>query len=293
MTATQARLDVEAPKAAGPGSALTEADLTTLLRDRYSGDEWAFIAQVPDSTGGARRTADGLAMNLWRSRGLALHGFEIKVSRRDWLKEKNAPEKADLIARFCHYWWIVTPYDPDGKMVPDFELPHGWGLIRATKAGTGLKVQTKAAARDDVDQVTPAFLAALLRRATGQSASTQELAAARQAGRTEAADAALAQARREAGHLPQRLQEVATEVEEFVKAAGFNPTHHRLPDVWDALQASMAYAGPEEVGRAVAALVKAPRAHVRALDELRRLQAAVARQIEDLESLATPEEPET
>lgn len=64
------------------------AELEVLLRERYQGRDWAFLLQVPDGTGMAKsRTADALAMGLWPSKGLNLHGFEVKASRSDWLAE--------------------------------------------------------------------------------------------------------------------------------------------------------------------------------------------------------------
>jgi hypothetical protein len=47
-------------------------------------------------------------MSLWPSRGIELHGIEIKVSRNDWLKELGDPAKADEIARFCDRWWVAA-----------------------------------------------------------------------------------------------------------------------------------------------------------------------------------------
>lgn len=90
------------------------------------------MTQVRNATGYNRvtRTADALAMSLWPSRGLHLHGFEIKVSRHDWLRELKNPEKAEEIAQYCHFWWVVAP---DG-VVPAEEVPANWGLL-ALKAG--------------------------------------------------------------------------------------------------------------------------------------------------------------
>ena len=45
---------------------------------------------------------------VWPSRGLYLHGFEIKVHRNDWLRELKNPAKAEEIAGYCHFWWVVA-----------------------------------------------------------------------------------------------------------------------------------------------------------------------------------------
>jgi hypothetical protein len=89
---------------------MTAKELTKLLSERYKGPEYAFLPQVRNQTGYGNtrdgiRTADGLALSLYPSRGIHLHGFEIKVSRSDWLTEKAFPAKADAIGKYCHFWW--------------------------------------------------------------------------------------------------------------------------------------------------------------------------------------------
>jgi len=143
------------------GEALTETDLVGMLRSRYAAPSFAFLPGVRNSTGFARtvRTADGLAMGLWPSRGLHLHGFEIKVNRNDWLRELKDPEKADEIAKRCDFWWIVTPTD----VIEAGELPHGWGhlVVRGSKL-----VAAKEPVLAESQPMTRPFLAAILRRAT-------------------------------------------------------------------------------------------------------------------------------
>lgn len=150
----------------------TAESLKARIRAHHSSDprlapEWAVMTEVASHTGGGggdTRYADAIAMNLWPSRGLAIHGFEVKVYRGDWLRELKSPEKAEAIHRFCDYWWIVAP---DG-VVLDGELPEGWGLFSPNN-GARLRVVTKAA---KVAEPTPAgrgFLAAMLRRAVQQA----------------------------------------------------------------------------------------------------------------------------
>jgi hypothetical protein len=125
--------------------------------------EWCVMTEVANGTGSASRYADAIAMNLWPSRGLALHGFEIKVSRGDWLRELKDPAKADLIGAYCDFWWVVTP---EG-IVQDGELPDGWGLMVPNK-GTKLRVVTKAS-KTTAKSVDRSFVAAMLRRAQDQA----------------------------------------------------------------------------------------------------------------------------
>lgn len=146
---------------------VTTADVYAALEKRCETRSWAVFKEVSNSTGWAgKRYADMLALSLWPSRGLELHGFEIKVSRTDWLRELKKPKKADEIQRFCDRWWVAAG---DASIVKDGELPPTWGLLVLT----GSKLTCKV----DAPQLTPeildrGFVAALLRRA---SDSAQEL----------------------------------------------------------------------------------------------------------------------
>lgn len=151
----------------------THGSMTDLLRQRYSGQagngrEWAFCADVRSAAGfDARRTMDALAMALWPSRGLALHGHEIKCHRSDWLRELALPEKADVWHDKVDYWWIVAA---DSTVVQAGELPPGWGLMVPNSKGVlqvqvqaGLIVPEGGAPAGKHRPVGRSFLAALLR----------------------------------------------------------------------------------------------------------------------------------
>ena len=106
-------------------SKLKAADVRRALAARFKQPEYAIFFEVNNGTGmnGGRRYADAIAMSLWPSRGLHLHGFEIKVSRSDWLSELKNPEKAELFASRCHTWSLVTAND----IVKSGEVPAQWG----------------------------------------------------------------------------------------------------------------------------------------------------------------------
>lgn len=55
----------------------------------------------------------------------AVHGFEVKVSRSDWLRELADADKAEAWSRYCHHWWLVAPRE----VVRPGELPDGWGHL--------------------------------------------------------------------------------------------------------------------------------------------------------------------
>ncbi len=129
------------------------------LKTKYSGDEWAYFSEVPNGIGGAKtRSADGLAMSLWPSRGLELIGFEIKSYRADWVKELRSPEKAEAICQFCDRWYIVAPKG----LVKTAELPPTWGLLESTGKLLRTKVKAPTLTPKPMDR---AFLAAILRKA--------------------------------------------------------------------------------------------------------------------------------
>lgn len=113
---------------------MTAAHIINALAARYKAPEYAFLTEVRNSVGFSSkvRTADAMAMSLWPSRGLYMTGFEVKVSRADWKKELEQPEKAEELARFCKMWFVACP----DKMIDKDEVPPGWGLIYVKDDGT-------------------------------------------------------------------------------------------------------------------------------------------------------------
>jgi len=143
---------------------VSTAAIKSLLRARFPVKEWALAFEVSNGTGSqAGRHADAVAMNLWPSRGLAIHGFEFKVSRGDWLRELKLPEKAEAVAQYCDHWWIVTT---EG-IVKEGELPPTWGLMELQyDASTRVPklVTIKQAPEKDSVPVGRPFMAALFRK---------------------------------------------------------------------------------------------------------------------------------
>lgn len=130
------------------------------LKQRFAAPEWALMFEVANSTGASsRRYADAVAMNLYPSRGLELHGVEIKVSRGDWVRELKNPNKAETIFRYCDRWWIAAP----PGIVANGELPPTWGLMELTG---GKLVQAVAAPALQPEALTRNFIAAMMRRSS-------------------------------------------------------------------------------------------------------------------------------
>lgn len=131
-----------------------------LLRERYPAPAWAIFFEVASGTGRQlSRYADAIAMSLFPSRGLDFNGFEIKEHRKDWLVELKNPQKADEIASYCDFWWLVLG---DASVARPDEIPRTWGVL--VQEGKGL-VQKKAPQKLKAKPIDRSFIAALLRRA--------------------------------------------------------------------------------------------------------------------------------
>lgn len=160
--------DAPAPKAP-----TTAEGLCALIRRRYPSNEYAVFFEVRDATGfAARRSADAVVFSLWPSRGLEVSGFEIKVSRADWIKEMRDPAKAESIARYCDRWWLVVS---DEKIVAAGELPPTWGLMVAR--ANGFHVVTPAP-KLDAAPLDRSFVAAVCRSAQAAAPRTAAITAA-------------------------------------------------------------------------------------------------------------------
>lgn len=109
--------------------AMTARDIEKLIAATYPSPEYATFIEVRNSVGFASkvRSADAMVMSLWPSRGIYMHGYEIKVSKSDWNRELANPAKAEEIAQFCKFWSVVCP---DGLIDPD-SVPPNWGLVYA------------------------------------------------------------------------------------------------------------------------------------------------------------------
>ena len=107
-------------------SPVTAADLMKALRTRYSPPEYELAEEVGDATGfGTRRHLDAVACGMWPSKGYHLLGFELKVSRADFLRELDQPEKRAAFESMLHEFWFVLP----SKLVQKHEIPEGCGLM--------------------------------------------------------------------------------------------------------------------------------------------------------------------
>ena len=154
----------------------TETSLYRLIEAKFEEPAHVVLPQVANGSGHMRvtRYADAMAMSLWPSRGLELHGFEIKVSKSDWKRELRDPEKSAPIQAYCDRWWIVAP----GGVVDLAELPTTWGLFepRKRRGKVSLHVAKQAPKLTDTKKIDRRFLAAILRRVAEHKTEKQVLA---------------------------------------------------------------------------------------------------------------------
>lgn len=121
-------------------SPLTTSQLLDLLRrrlldnvDRGGFQGGLFYDEVTHQY--TRRRADALFLGMTNSNGKMLHGYELKVSRADWLRELKDTTKSDAWADECHSWTVVTGAP---GIVQEDELPHGYGLMEARTGKAGV-----------------------------------------------------------------------------------------------------------------------------------------------------------
>lgn len=92
----------------------------------------------PTQTGTHRRLDAWVLKKTWSP--ITMIGYEIKVSRSDWLSDKKLIAYLPL----CHYLYMVAPKD----LIALDELPSGVGLLEPVGDGTRLATRRKAIWRD-------------------------------------------------------------------------------------------------------------------------------------------------
>lgn len=135
----------------------TTAAICAAMRLHYRLPEWVIVFEVPNATQEALRRADAITMNTRASRGLEVHGFEVKASRADWLSEIANPQKAEDVAAYCDRWWVVGAPD----IIEQNEVPRGWGIIRPVAGGLFFERQAEVLSPRPLDR---SFIIAILQR---------------------------------------------------------------------------------------------------------------------------------
>lgn len=92
------------------------------------------------------RRADAVHIGLWSSRGAGrIDVCELKVSRSDFRRELDKPEKAEAWWPYSTTFSIVAP---SVDIAPPEELPPGWGLMVPQARGRRFKVIVKPEERE-------------------------------------------------------------------------------------------------------------------------------------------------
>lgn len=109
----------------------TSEYVVSLLRNKYSDDRYIVLEQVANFPGfGATQYIDVIVVDLWPSGGLQRLAFEVKVSRSDFLKEINDPNKNSYAKAHYHQFWYVAP---KGVIEEASEVPDGCGWLEVQK----------------------------------------------------------------------------------------------------------------------------------------------------------------
>lgn len=116
----------------GTETPVTSAALVGEIRSRYCRPEW----HVEEEVTLAGRRLDVVAFNLWGARAYRTVGFELKVSRGDWMRELADFQKSGEWTAVVDEFFVVAP----GGIVRPEELPVGWGLLELR----GSRMFTKA-----------------------------------------------------------------------------------------------------------------------------------------------------
>lgn len=114
---------------------LTSGDVIKLLAVKHSDD--VFVTECKDgpTQWGSHRRMDAWVMNRSWSRA-CVTGYEVKVSRRDFLGDKKWPDYLDL----CNELYFVCPHG----LITVEECPPDAGLMWVAKTGTRIYTKKKA-----------------------------------------------------------------------------------------------------------------------------------------------------
>lgn len=202
------------------------------LRDRYPLGEYAYMSEVRNGTGFTKMTryADALVMSTWPSRGLDLMGFEVKISRGDWLRELKDPAKAETIFAYCDRWYLVVS---DANIVKDGELPTSWGLLVPRKDKLIAKVEASKLTPKPIDK---AFLASLLRNVTEQCVPVRDISERCEARYAEGLKRGAEHGKTDVERLTKEIAHYKRRIESFEQQAKVKLDEYRYGELCEALE---------------------------------------------------------
>lgn len=152
-------------------------DVIDALHRKYCGPEWQLFTEVPVGNEDRGARVDAMALNMWWSRGLELHGFEIKCTRADFLTEMRDPGKAETGMVNCDKWWLAVS---SKDIAHPEEVPKGWGLM--IPRGNSMIIKKQAIRREDVTPIETGLMLTFLKKALRLSIPDEQLVAMREEG---------------------------------------------------------------------------------------------------------------
>jgi len=242
---------------------LTVDEIQARLKTRYCLPHYVYMTEIRSATGFVHNVtyADGLAISLYPSKGYDIHGFEIKISRNDVLKELSYLQKSENIQKFCSRWWLVV----GNKSIVDIaELPPYWGLL--IPYGSGLR-QAKAAPLQKAEIITPDFLASLIQRmyltSPNKTVLNAEYKLGFEAGKAESVSS-------EQRYQIEQSEKIAEQVKKFEQISGIEITSYNGCSMGKAVRFIKS---AERIGNTIGQLKSTAREHQRVVDAA---QSAIA-----------------
>jgi hypothetical protein len=148
------------PKAAKGLPRMSAGKVREALGRAYAREAGYLLIHEISVPGHSTRRTDAIALQMYRSRGIGIHGFEIKVERRDWLNELKDAGKADEVFARCQTFSLVTPQ----WLVDPATLPPQWGLLEVRHAD-GKVLRTLEPAKLEPQPLDLYSVSLILRRA--------------------------------------------------------------------------------------------------------------------------------
>lgn len=197
------------------------SEVKDLLRDMHSDvSRWVTAEEVPVKTGGGNRRLDFVAMECWESRGHALWGFEVKVSKADLAREIREPSKHTCFFECLDYYSIAAPEE----IVDVDTVPEAWGIVVVRNNEIRWRRMPQPLHGDRLLEETPkSFVASFARRAVACSGGRDACRQAREQG----IEAGKRRAFEEAESKAKRLQESIDAYEMVFKELGLDPLNAR------------------------------------------------------------------
>jgi hypothetical protein len=264
---------------------LTTTQLQAMLGEKYPRDRYALFFDVPDNVGtNAHRRADAIAVGCWRSVGHLIDGFELKVSRSDWLRELASVTKADPFLERCDRWWLVTSSPTIAKLE---ELPACWGWMAVTKGGLRVQKPAPRLPQPDSDRVHRLFMIGILRKLQDDLTRGPEVAAIMQAAHEKREEEIEQRVKSRTEYDQRRVLQLQATLKKFEEKSGLKVEDWRLGNVAELVKAvdQMKSFGGAYWDQVAQTLLQQERSLSKLLEEVHQARAQIGEQLQQLQPL--------